>query len=96
MKRHSQVLAVTLLAMALCADRIPAPAATPQVVQLACRLAGRLTTSLRQSIPANRLHADRAAIATTDPIRRVFSPAHRPTVHPTHAADRFRLPPPRA
>jgi hypothetical protein len=65
MRKTRTLVAVTLLATALCADRSIAPAAAqaPRIEAgpAAARqsFGERLTTSLRRAVPAVKLHADR-------------------------------------
>jgi hypothetical protein len=103
MKRTRQVLVLTLVATALCADRVvtaaPAmraqltPSADP-IARLASHLGGKLSGTFRRVMPAVRLsYSSREA-----------APAARPTIPPAllppvlHLAQgspfQFRLPPP--
>jgi len=89
------VVAVTLVATALCADRAAsaAPAIRPQVTQLAGRLVTRLSHSFRRTIPAVRLYAARrdgfrAAVTFARPV------ASAPLVPQPLSPFQFRLPPP--
>jgi hypothetical protein len=103
MKRTRQVLVMTLVATALCADRVvtaaPAlrahltPSADP-IARLASHLGGKLSGTFRRVVPAVRLSYSSREIA----------PAARPSVPPAllppvlHLAQgspfQFRLPPP--
>jgi hypothetical protein len=97
MRRTRYVLAVMVMTTALCADRqaIAAPAenARPVVADFARKLATRLTSSLRQTVPAIRLHTERREEALA-PLH--WEPQEVGVV--THPADyspmHFRLPPP--
>jgi hypothetical protein len=61
MRRHRQVLAITLVAAALCADRAvaAAPAIRPQVATAAGRLVTRLTVRFRRVVPSARVYETR-------------------------------------
>jgi len=95
MKRSRQVLAIALLAAALCADRAvaAAPALRPRVTTVASRLVTRLSVSFSRVVPSVRFFetrrigivADSARIPTTD-----ATECHRVRLSPLL----LRLPPP--
>ena len=96
MRQARCLLAATLVAAALCADRTisAAPSLGPQPVQLAQRLVNRLSISFRRVAPVARFFADRQAgpaLASIDssPSLRATAPA-RQQISPFQ----FRLPPP--
>jgi hypothetical protein len=97
MSRSRHLAAVLVVTAALCVDGVTAPvsAAAPQVVQLACRLATRLSIGFRQSVPTTSVHLARHRIAA-QPIP-IVVPALLPET-PVHACAfsplQFRLPPP--
>jgi hypothetical protein len=99
MKRTRHVLVMTLVATALCADRVvtAAPALRAQLQPSSdpiARLATKLSVTFRQVVPAVRLHQSRREEAA--PISLVCSLV--PQVTPIHACEgsplRYRLPPP--
>ncbi len=61
MKRTRHVLAIALVATALCADRAvaAAPALRPQAGSVAGRLVSRLSTSFRRVVPSVRVYETR-------------------------------------
>ena len=61
--RHARhVIAVTLMATAICADRVsPAAPAQPPAACLAGRLIARLSVNLRRAVPAAQLYQPRRA-----------------------------------
>ena len=61
MKRSRQVVAIALVAAALCADRAvaAAPALRPQVSGVAGKLVTRLSVSFRRVVPAARVYQTR-------------------------------------
>jgi hypothetical protein len=96
--RSRQVIAVTLVAAALCADRVAgaAPALRPQPrnATAAERLVERLTTSFRRAVPAARVIAvrrDESTVETRLPAPQAIVLLPQPTV-----PFQFRLPPPLA
>ena len=102
MKRTRQVLVMTLMATALCADRLAA--AAPEVraqvqpadpiARLATRLATRLSVSFRRVVPAMRLHQERHEVFAA-PVSPGAAAAMEMIVHATRGSPfRFRLPPP--
>jgi hypothetical protein len=101
MRKTRTIVAVTLLATALCADRAVARAATQasprtEAGPVARSFAERLTVSLRRVVPAVRLHQGRqeafAAVAWQGGLGDYRAPLA------THDAEgspfQFRLPPP--
>ncbi len=91
------MLAVAVVAAALCADRAAAatPTLRPQVGEMARQLAGRLTGAFRRAIPSARFHQDRQE----RPMVRVATPRRGPVVlGVVHRAELsellLRLPPP--
>jgi hypothetical protein len=98
MRSARHVIAVTLMASAICADRSIAAAPTePQAATLAGRIIERLSVKLRNVIPATRLYqprrfglgAARAALPRFSLVRTDFT---APQLSPFQ----FRLPPPSA
>jgi hypothetical protein len=61
MKRTRQVLAIALVATALCADRAvaSAPSLRPQVSSAAGKLVTRLSVSFKRVVPAVRVYENR-------------------------------------
>jgi hypothetical protein len=99
MKRTRQVLVMTLMATALCADRVStaAPEVRAQLEPAAdpiARLATRLSVAFRRVVPAVRLHQHRhEAFAAPAVVTLVAVKAT--TVHATRGSPfQFRLPPP--
>ena len=98
MRRFPNILAVTLVAMALCADRATTavPAVRPQISQATRQVVRQLTRRFQNVIPAVKIVQDRQ-----ETLARVLS-ADVPTDVPTglHSAEstpfHFRLPPPTA
>ena len=96
MKRTRQILAVTLVATALCADRVvaSAPVIRPEVTETARQIVRRLAVSFRQDVPSVRFER------STDPSLPVA--AGQPCIvaldTPLHTREgtpfQFRLPPP--
>jgi hypothetical protein len=95
--RHARhIIAVTLMATAICADRtVPAVAAEPPAVHLAGRLIQRLSMNFRRVLPAANLYQPRRLTM------RIL--AARPALFSDQALDlqnirlspfQFRLPPP--
>lgn len=97
MRRTRHVIAMMVVATALCADRaIAAPQPGPQVTSFARSLASRLTVSFRQVVPSIRLVEDRRegeGICSPDSMP---AEAGIPVVvHATAGSPfEFRLPPP--
>ena len=96
MSKTRQILAVVAVTTALCADRAvsAAPAARPQVGEMAARLVDRLSRPFRKTVPSvlrAPARQDRPQIATPR-----FEPAPAPAaaVHCDLSPFQFRLPPP--
>ena len=97
MRKTRKVLAVALVATALCADRMgalsPRQAQEGTLTQVARRVVVRLTVSFRQAVPGVRIHQVRQEGEST-PQRIVAEPAE-PMVHLVQGSPfQFRLPPP--
>jgi len=96
MSKTRHILAVVAVTTALCADGAvsAAPAARPQVGEMAARLVDRLSRPFRQTV-ANVLRAparqDRPEVA---PKRVEPAPAPAVAVHCDLSPFQFRLPPP--
>ncbi len=97
--RARYLLAVTIVATALCADRAMAamPDARPQLGQLvgqfAEKLVARLTTSFSQSVPSVRMFAQRQMVASAVSSRPWIT--RQLAVRPILLCPcQFRLPPP--
>jgi len=93
-RRTKHVIAVMVVATALCADRSvsAAPVARPQSQGLARTFASKLTTGLRRAVAPMRVQSVRtveAAPVFASPIRDAAS-----GVHSTFSPFQFRLPPP--
>jgi hypothetical protein len=98
MRNTRAIVAVTLLATALCADRASASAPAQRAqreVPAARTFTQRLTVSLRRVVPAVRLNlARREGLAQSSAPQ---SPTPCPTIHTIQGqAFEFRLPPPLA
>ena len=95
MRRSRHLIAVTLLATALCADRatLAAPVERP-AMQVAGRIIQRLETSLRRAMPPLRMYQPRVTNLKPAPM----PPAAATTVAVVSAIHLspfdFRLPPP--
>ena len=96
MKRTRHLIAVALVATALCADR--AVAAAPEVKtegSVASRIVSRLTTGLRRAVSTVRIYQTRLDTLTNRPLtasRIIDVPVVES--HPTFSEFQFRLPPP--
>ncbi len=90
------LVAATLVAVALCADRTvaAAPALRPEAVQLAQRLVNRLSVSFRRVAPVARFFADRQAGPAVVVVDRSVSLLDVPHVRLPISPFQFRLPPP--
>ncbi|MGA3065928.1 MAG: hypothetical protein ABSF29_03675 [Tepidisphaeraceae bacterium] len=95
MRRHRHIIAVTLLATALCADRmcLAAPAQRP-TPEMSGGIMKRLTVSLRRAMPPLRLYQPPAIASKTE-----IAPSPEPRPIPVAAVIQlspfnFRLPPP--
>src|SRR5256885_330891 len=103
MKRTRQVLVMTLVATALCADRVTAApqfradlqSTADPIARLAKHLATRLSVKFRRVVPsAVGLHQARPQDAATPVVASRVAPSF-PTLHATDASPfQFRLPPP--
>ena len=96
MRRSRHVLAAVVVATALCADRATAaaPAARPQVGQLARTVASKLSASFRRVVPTIRFVEDRRAGVFSSPAD-MRTEVRTPVVHATQGSPfQFRLPPP--
>jgi hypothetical protein len=97
MKRSGHLAAVFLVTATLCVEGVTAPvaAAAPQVAQLACRLANRLSVSFRQSVPSSPMQWAQRPGAVPPPARTFVA---REPACPVHRCAfrhyQFRLPPP--
>jgi hypothetical protein len=92
MRRTKHVIAVMVVATALCADRAIASAPTSSRSAPARSLASRITTSFRQTVPAVRLQPGRtmeSAASHPLPICEIAS-----GVRSEFSPFQFRLPPP--
>jgi hypothetical protein len=93
-RRTKHVIAVMVVATALCADRSvsAAPMTRPQSHGLARTFASKLTTSLRRAVATRRVESIRsfdAAPVFAHPLRQSASGLHQPI-----SPFQFRLPPP--
>ena len=98
MRSARHVIAVTLMATAICADRSIAAAPTePQPANLAGRIIQRLSVKLRSVIPAARLYQSRrfGLLAARGALPR-FVLVRADFVSPQLSPFHFRLPPPSA
>lgn len=90
------MMAVALVATALCADRVAvaAPVNRPQVSEMAGRLVNRLTVGLRRVMPAVRLHEARqeGAAAYVAVLNSCLQPSI--SARQSFSPFQFRLPPP--
>src|SRR4051812_3888468 len=68
--RHRQVVAIALVAAALCADRAvtAAPVLRPCVSGVAGKLVQRLSTRFRQVVPAARVYEARRDVVEREPL----------------------------
>jgi hypothetical protein len=96
MKRTRHLIAVALVATALCADR--AVAAAPQVRSegsVAGRIVSRITTGLRRAVSAVRIYETRQDTIIPKPLAASrIDDAPVAEFHPTFSQFQFRLPPP--
>jgi len=92
------LVAATLVAAALCADRTvsAAPSLRPEPVQLAQRLVNRLSVSFRRVAPVARFFADRQAGPAIAAVDRSPSRLDIPHIRLPISPFQFRLPPPAA
>src|SRR5262245_5039944 len=96
MRRTRQLIAVALVATALCADR--AVAAAPEVRvegSIASRIVSRITTGLRRAVSSVRIYEPRQETSALRPlaVSRIDNVAVV-VVHPTLSPFESRLPPP--
>lgn len=96
MRRLGNILAVTLVALALCADRATAaaPAVRPHISQVTRQVVRQVTKRFQRVVPAVKIVQDRQ-----EGLRRVTSPVFPPQtpagLHDTATTPfQFRLPPP--
>ena len=106
MRRTRQIIAVTLLTTALCADgqALSAPVsdaapASPPLARTACQIASRFSRTFHRDAPRVALMRDErpvvAAAGSLGELRLTASLPARP--HPAELrAEHFRLPPPQA
>jgi hypothetical protein len=96
MKRTRQLIAVALVATALCADR--AVAAAPEVRtegSIASRIASRITTGLRRAVSSIRIYEPRQETRGLRPLAASrIDNVSVVVVHPTLSPFESRLPPP--
>jgi len=97
MKRTRHLIAVALVATALCADR--AVASAPEVRaegSVASRIVSRLTSGLRRAVSSTvRIYQARFETTNSTPLAvSRISDALIAHVHPTFSESEFRLPPP--
>jgi hypothetical protein len=97
MKHARHVIAVTLMATAICADRIaPAAPAQPPATHFTTRLIERLTTNLRRVLPAVTLYQPHRLGLGINARRPLAITDQAFFVAPSLSPFRFRLPPPLA
>jgi hypothetical protein len=97
MRRHRHLIAVTLLATALCADRlsVAAPVQRPSA-ETTGGIIRRLSVNLRRSIVPLRLYQPPAVASKPVPVQ-VCTPRPTPIAPAIHLSPfDFRLPPPLA
>jgi len=98
MKRTTrQVLALTLVATALCVDRAAdaAPALRPQSVGIVRQITNRLTVGFRNVVPVVRLHQTRREGVVAQTARKLPVDATAARIEPVQFSPfQFRLPPP--
>jgi hypothetical protein len=96
MNRTRQIIAVTLVATALCADRALAagPVVNQRVATVACRVAARFATQFRRTVPSFKRIEQRSPGGISRDVGRA-APAVDPVVEPfAFSPFQFRLPPP--
>jgi hypothetical protein len=96
MRQAKHMIAVSLMAAALCADRavMAAPKIEPEAVRVTTRWIDRLSDGLRQNVPAVRLFPVQRSFASVV-VRENFKPVR--SIEPVAFAFtpfQFRLPPP--
>jgi hypothetical protein len=97
MRNARHVIAVTLMATAICADRgLPTAPAEPQATShFAGRLMERLCVNLRRTVPAARLcQARRVDLRSTDSAAPRLDSLTLSFISPSLSPFQFRLPPP--
>ena len=99
MKRTRQVLVMTLVATALCADRVvtAAPELRAQLQPMAdpiARLATKLSVTFRRVVPAVQLHQSRREGTITQPLPEPIPTAPLALHLRQGSPFQFRLPPP--
>jgi hypothetical protein len=96
MRKFPNILAVTIVALALCADRVAAaaPAARPQIGQVTRQVVRQLTRRFQHVLPTPKIVEHRREGATRSVVRQL--PADVPNgLHSTESTPfQFRLPPP--
>src|SRR4051794_33526506 len=96
MKRTRHLIAVALVATALCADR--AVASAPEIRSegsVAGRIVSRITTGLRRVVSPVRIYETRQDTTLARPLAvSQISDVVRVDFHPTFSQFQFRLPPP--
>ncbi|HEX3357525.1 MAG TPA: hypothetical protein VHS31_11190 [Tepidisphaeraceae bacterium] len=96
MKRTQQLIAVALVATALCADRAiaAAPEARPQM-SVAGRIVERLTSGLRRAVSRVRIYQAREEVGSAKPqAAKCDARVVVVGLHPNFGVFEFRLPPP--
>jgi predicted trehalose synthase len=98
MRKSQHVIAVTLVATALCADRVAfaTPPVQAPVMQWAQRLASRLSGSFRRVVPAAKLFQQRREAMRIVPAPRIAAARRTIPVPLVISPFYFRLPPPLA
>jgi hypothetical protein len=98
MRPSRRILAITLVASALCADRALAasPMLRPQVASAAGRLVSRLSVSLRRSVPSARVYQVRREGAAAQAVPQLSSPLPARSLGVQLSPLVLRLPPPLA
>jgi hypothetical protein len=99
MRPSRRILAITLVASALCADRAiaAAPALRPQVASVAGRLVSRLSVTFRRAVPSAKVYQTRREGVSgllTQPRLKAAQPAGWLAMRLSPLL--LRLPPPRA
>ena len=96
--RTRQIIAVTLLATALCADRAMAavPVVNQQIVGVAGKVTERLARTFRRTVPSFKSVEQRSQGASQQvEAQQRWVPADEPVVEPfAFSPFQFRLPPP--
>ena len=100
MGRTRHILAVTLVATALCADRAVAAAVTPEapvrpqtsMMEMAGRFVSRLSSNFRRAVATVRIYEPRSQQGAASFDRPI--PESAPIVQIPISPNQFRLPPP--